>query len=105
MGKRFLIGFVATLTAVVGAGSASAAPSPTWGPVTCAGGQATATWNKAKLAQVTFAWYAEVTPDDHTAFGSTPKPVTTHPPKGTMTADALPGTGSVRVYFAADAGD
>jgi len=105
MGKRLLIGCVATLTAVVGTAIANATPSPTWGPVTCAGGQATAVWNKAKLAQVTFAWYSESNPDGHTALDSTPMAVTTHPPKGSMSASAVTGAGSVRVYFATDAGD
>ena len=104
MGKRVFIGVVAALTAVVGTGVASAAPSPTWGPVTCdLSGQTTGAWNKAKIDTVTFKWFGVGSnPDVDAPIAMASLPVTTHPPKGSKSAPTPAGAVLVRVFFATD---
>jgi hypothetical protein len=104
MGKRVLIGVVAGLTAVVGTGVASAAPSPTWGPVTCAvgaGGQTTAVWNKAKVTAVTLEWFASgANPFTDQPLATVPVDVTTHAPKGSISVNTPDGVQAGTQVFA-----
>jgi hypothetical protein len=65
----------------IGPGLASATPTPSY-TVTCGPtGFAQATWQRAKLSQVTFEWVATTG-----SFDPTSVPVSRTPPKGLVTA-------------------